>query len=339
MSDKPVLGVVIGDASGVGPEIVAKLLANGFLTAHCRPLIIGDARVLQDALKRIGFNVPIQLVSAMGEANWESVPVLNTPNQDPAQVVLGQRSAMCGAACVQMLGVACALCRSGGIEGFVYAPLNKGAMREGGSPFESEAELMADLFALPPGSYGEINRLGGVMTVRVTSHIPLKEVSAALSEEAVLKNIQLAHDTAVSLGVPRPRIGVAALNPHGGEGGLCGREEVEVIDPAVERARRLGIEASGSHPADTLFISAFEGAHDAIVTMYHDQGQIALKLKDFSSSVTILGGFPYPIATCAHGTAHPIAGRGVANTSPLEHALLAVAQMARGGRNQRPPRS
>jgi 4-hydroxythreonine-4-phosphate dehydrogenase len=170
--------------------------------------------------------------------------------------------------------------------------------------------------------------LNNVSTTRVTSHIPLKDVASQLSEKRILDAISLAHKTVTSFGVKQPRIAVAALNPHGGESGKCGTDEIEIIEPAVKKANEQGMNALGPFPADTLFIRTFDGEFDSVVTMYHDQGQIAMKLKGFEWGVTVVGGMPYPIATPAHGTAFDIAGKGLAKTSAFENALKLTVQMA-----------
>ena len=175
------------------------------------------------------------------------------------------------------------------------------------------------------GPHGELNALDNLWTSRVTSHVALKEVSGLITRERVIAGIELAHTTLVAAGVAQPRIAVCGLNPHNGENGSFGREEIDVIGPAVEEARRRGLPATGPFPADTIFLRAKEV--DAIVTMYHDQGQIAMKLMGFSRGVTVHGGLPIPIATPAHGTAFDIYGQGKANLGATQAAFdIVVAQ-------------
>ncbi len=174
-------------------------------------------------------------------------------------------------------------------------------------------------------AYGEMNVVDGVWTTRVTSHIPLIKVGENLSKEGILSMIRLSDKACREAGIEEPRIAVAALNPHCGEGGLCGEEEQTLILPAVEEAKAEGYPVAGMYSADVIFVKAFESELDAVVTMYHDQGQIALKLKGFDHAVTILGGFPVPIGTPAHGTAYDIAGTGEAK----EHAFIAAFEIIR----------
>lgn len=328
MNKKPVIGVLIGDATGVGPELVAKLAVGDFFTAHCRPILIGDARIFQRGLSIVGGAVPCQIISGAADADWsKGLPFLDTQDQDPAQIPLAQMSAEAGRSVNRQLLLACELCRQGSLEGFVFAPFNKSAMIEGGCPFESEHHLMADFFGVT-GPFGEINVLGKLMTTRTTSHIPIKAVSDHLTEERILGAIELLYNTIGGAGVPEPRIAVCALNPHAGEGGRCGREEIDVIAPAIQRASSSGRNVKGPFPADVLFIKAFQEEYDGVVTMYHDQGQIALKLKGFDQGITVAGGQPYPIVTCAHGTAYDITGTGKVLTGAFENAVKMASRMA-----------
>ena len=328
MQNKPILGILLGDATGVGPELVAKTASNGFLSEHCRPIIIGDMRVLGRALELVGATADCFAIDSVDQADWEKgIPVLDQKNQDPAEITIGQMNKECGKATLDMIETAAQLCKDGSIDGFSFAPFNKAAMIEGGCAFESEHHLFAHLFEVT-GPFGEINVLGDLMTTRTTSHIPISAVSRNLTMETILRAIQLSHNTVKASGIASPRLGVAALNPHCGEGGRCGREEINVITPSVEKAREMGIDAAGPYPADILFIKAFDGEFDSVVTMYHDQGQIALKLKGFDQGVTVAGGQPYPVVTCAHGTAYDIAGTGKASTSAFENAVKLTSKMA-----------
>jgi len=170
--------------------------------------------------------------------------------------------------------------------------------------------------------------LGDLWNARVTSHVPLSEVAGLITTERVLRGLKLTDAAMRAAGFEHPRIAVAGLNPHAGDGGNFGREEIDVIGPAVEEAKQLNISADGPFPSDTVFLRAKNGAFDAVLTMYHDQGQIAMKLMGFDRGVTLLGGFPFPICTPAHGTAYDIAGRGIANIGATRAATLLAAEMA-----------
>lgn len=196
----------------------------------------------------------------------------------------------------------------------------------GGNPHKDELHLLAEW--LGDTDISEINAAAGLFTTRVTSHVPLKDVVALISGDRIFRAIRLLHRTLVRAGVPTPRIAVAALNPHGGEHGLCGTEEEKVIAPAVELAREQGIPAEGPFPADTIFLRARRGDFHGVVTMYHDQGQIATKLLGFDRGVTIQGGLSVVVTTPAHGTAFDIAGKGIANPGAFQAAVRLAAQMA-----------
>jgi 4-hydroxythreonine-4-phosphate dehydrogenase len=178
------------------------------------------------------------------------------------------------------------------------------------------------------GYFCEFNTLDQLWTARVSSHVPLKDAASYLSRERIVAATRLIYESLRANGVAKPRVAVAAFNPHGGEGGTCGREEIDFIEPAVRELNTGGIAAQGPFPADTLFIKARDGEFDAVVTMYHDQGQIALKLLGFSRGVTVQGGLPVPITTPAHGTAYDIAGQGKANVQATANAFAIACRMS-----------
>ena len=326
---KPVLGIMLGDATGIGPELVSKLASKDFYKDYCRPVIIGDARIFQCGLNTFGGKVPYYTVDTVEQIDWDKdeYPILDLKNQDPAKITVGKADVYCGTGTMAMLKCGCDLCKEGKIEGFCFAPFNKIALKQGGCHFESEHYFMADYFGVT-APFGEINMLGDLMTVRTTSHVPVKQVSDMLTVDRIYRAIELGYSAAKSTGKENPRISVAALNPHCGENGLCGTEEIDRIKPAIDKARANGWDVTGPYSSDILFIRAFKGEFDAVVTMYHDQGQIALKLKGFDYGITVAGGQPYPIATCAHGTAYEIAGKGIANTSAFENAVKMASKMA-----------
>ena len=328
MSELPILGVLLGNSAGVGPELVAKLAVSNYYADYCRPVIIGDLRMFEHGLKVVGGDVPHYVISDLSECDWErGYPVLDLKDQDPEQVVYGEANAYCGASDLLQLDTAIELCKAGKIEGFVFGPFHKGAMKMAGLHDESEHTYLAHAFNLTT-PFCEVNMMDDLMTVRTTSHIPISDVSANITEQNLREAIELGEITGESFG-HKPRIAVAALNPHCGEFGLCGREEVDVIKPTIEKVvKETGWNVSGTYSADTLFISALAGDFDVVVTMYHDQGQIALKLVGFQRCITVAGGQPYPIATCAHGTAFDKVGKATATTDSFERAVKAVSRMA-----------
>lgn len=329
MNDKPIIGLILGDAAGVGPEIIAKLAANNFYDEYCKPIVLGDVRVLERGAKAAGVTFPKQIIESVEDANWaEGIPVLDQKDLDPANIPYGVLSSESGKSCLDLLKLGVELFQAKKIDGFCFAPLNKSAMILAGCPFESEHHYLAHLFNHKE-PFGEINVVGNLWTTRATSHIPLKDVSAHLTVDTILRAVRLANTTLKNSGIEKPVLALAALNPHCGENGECGREEIDVIAPAIKKANEMGIDARGPYPSDILFIKAFNGEFDGVVTMYHDQGQIALKLKGFEQGITIAGGLPAPIVTCAHGTAYDIAGKGMVKTSAFENAVKMASKMAK----------
>jgi 4-hydroxythreonine-4-phosphate dehydrogenase len=208
-----------------------------------------------------------------------------------------------------------------------FTPFNKAAMRMAYPAYDDEIRFINDVLgdAYPASEFNVLDRL---WNARVTSHVPLSEVASRITGERIERALRLTDGCMRAAGFERPRIGVAGLNPHAGDGGNFGREEIDIIAPAVERAKRDGVAADGPYPSDTVFLRAKAGQFDAVLTMYHDQGQIAMKLIGFDRGVTMLGGYPFPICTPAHGTAYDIAGQGIANVGAAREALLLAIRMA-----------
>jgi len=199
-------------------------------------------------------------------------------------------------------------------------------MKQGGLRHEDELHHFAQYLGVK-GYFCEFNTLGNLWTARISSHVPLLEIGKYLTEERIVAAARLMYRSLQANGVPQPRVAVAAFNPHGGDGGTCGREEIDVIMPAVRTLQELGMPVAGPFPADTIFLKARDGEFDAVVTMYHDQGQIAIKLMGFSQGVTVQGGLPIPITTPAHGTAYDIAGKGVADAQAMTNAFRIAVRM------------
>lgn len=335
VKERPVIGVTMGDAAGIGAEIVCKAAASGFLARHAVPVIVGREDLLRRGMRHAGAAFDYRLIDSPLEADAGSDGVYLLPFGDSPldQVRMGESSRSNGAAQAAELLECIRLCRMGLLEGFCFAPLNKGAMKAAGHFFPSEHEMFAHAYGQASG-YGEANCLGGLWNVRVTSHIPFRDICAHLNVDSILATARLGMGILRRTGVTRPRIAVAGLNPHNGEDGTCGREEIDIIRPAIARAREEGIPLEGPFPADTLFPRLLREKYDMAVTLYHDQGQIAIKLQDFMHCVTVSAGLPHPITTPAHGTAYDIAGQGVCLTTPFEDAFRLCCRMALGAREE-----
>lgn len=329
---KPVMGILLGDACGVGPELIVKLCQENKIYKYCKPVIIGDLRIFEQAMKFVDHKVDVKLISKVDEADFSNetcYSFLDQKDLNPEDIQVGELSALSGKAAGDMLFKAMDLCKTGELDGFAFSPLNKLALKMGGHEYESENKLFGQYLGVGEIT-SEINVLGDLLTSRVTSHVPLKDVDKYLTVDSILDSIRLINETLKFKGVEKPRIGVAALNPHCGEEGTCGREEIDIISPAIRRANKLGINAVGPNSSDILFIRAFKGQYDGVVTMYHDQGQIALKLKGFQYGVTFHGDLPVAIATAAHGSAFDIAGKNIATTDAMENAIKLASSVAIG---------
>jgi 4-hydroxythreonine-4-phosphate dehydrogenase len=311
---KPRIALFTGDPAGVGPEIVAKLLAD--------PDAAGTAEVL--------------LISSRASMDVRAnATVVEWKGLDAPAFPLGIAGANNGRFMLDGLMTGVDLVRSGKADALCFAPLNKGALRAGGMNHPDEMHWFAEVLGWT-GPCVEFNVLGDLWTSRITSHVPLKDVSSLLTIGGVAEGIGLLYRGLQSAGKAQPRLAVCGFNPHNGDNGNFGREEIDVIAPGVKRAAERGWPADGPFPADTIFVRALNknagGGYDGIVTMYHDQGQIAMKLMGFERGVTVQGGLPIPITTPAHGTAYDIAGQGKANAGAMKNAFALACRMGEARR-------
>lgn len=331
---RPTIGLMLGDATGIGPEISAKLLAARPARTDARVVVIGDARVLELGIADAGVELAWRRYESIDEIDWSDrrVPLVDLGNIDPARFRRGEVSAESGRLAGETLKFMIDLALAGKLDGICFAPLNKGALHRGGWKFHDEHQMFASL-TNHSGFFGEMNVIREFSTFRVTSHVALRDALDLITPERIAAAISLADNTLRAAGYPTPRIAVAALNPHGGEGGLFGDEEILIIRPTVEKMRAAGIACEGPIPSDTIFLRALRGEFDGVVMMYHDQGQIATKLLGFNRGVTVTAGLKTVFTTPAHGTAFDIVGQGKADPGALEHALQLAAKLAAARRN------
>jgi 4-hydroxythreonine-4-phosphate dehydrogenase len=328
MMEPPTIGLFIGDPTGIGPEICAKVLSQSDVLTQYRIRAFGDRRVFQLGQHIAQTSVTCPIVPSLADVNkTEKLAFIDMQNYDPTDMNMGKVDPTAGQSVGATLKEIIHLTEHGHLDAIVYAPLNKEALFRGGYQFKGEIHFFAHLLKVTKG-FGEMNMLDDLWTARVTSHISLAEVSQNITIPNIIQTLQLASTTLQQADIPTPRIGVAALNPHVGEGGLFGREEIDIITPAIQAAQHQGIQALGPFAADTIFLRAKPLKLDAIVSMYHDQGQIALKLMGFDRGVTVCAGLPMIIITPAHGTAFDMAGKGIADPSALHNALLLAGRMA-----------
>ena len=316
-----------GDPSGIGPELIAKLVNDDGVLDAANVLLVGDSHLWQQGAGQTDLAVPLATIGEDDIADQDGMSHLEMDTIAPDDVKVAEVTVAGGTTSLRCLDKALDLAQAGLVDGVLFGPFNKAAMTSAGLNAEDEHKYMARYLGFE-GYHSEINVLDELMTTRVTSHIGLKDVAANIDEAGILKAVNLAHDTLAKAGHSRPRIAVAALNPHAGDNGKFGREEIDVLEPAVRKAQEKQMDVTGPWPSDTVFLKAKRGEVDAVVTMYHDQGQIAIKLMGFERGVTVAGGLPIPVATPAHGTAFDIAGQNKANLGATRQAFDLLVRMA-----------
>ena len=326
---RPRLALLLGDMTGIGPEITARVLSDGRLADAARLVVVGDARVLEMGMRDAGVTFAWRRVKSTSEIDWSApeVPIIDLANIDPARFERGKMSPESGKLTGDTLAAAIEIARAGEVDGITFAPLNKQALSAGGWKYPDEHKMFAHLLR-HNGYFSEMNVLDPWWMFRVTSHVSMREALDQINPESITKAIELANTTMKKAGIERPRIAVAALNPHGGEGGMFGRDEIEMIKPTIDKVAATGIDCRGPFPADTIFLKAFAGEYDGVVSMFHDQGQIATKLKGFGRGVTVTAGLQTVFTTPTHGTAFDIVGKGQATTGALETAVRLAAKLA-----------
>jgi 4-hydroxythreonine-4-phosphate dehydrogenase len=329
-NQQPVIALTLGDPAGIGPELIARLLGQTDATRHANIVLVGDAWLWADGQHIAGVQVATQPVHSFAEVRARADTTLPAwlpmDTVAAAQVVRSQAQASGGASVLQVLNACMDATQRGEVDAICFAPLNKFAMKQGGLQHEDELHHFAQYLGVTD-YFCEFNTLGELWTARVSSHIPLKDAASYLTQERIQQAAALIYRSLQASGVASPKVAVAAFNPHGGDGGTCGREEIDTIIPAVAALNAEGLAIGGPFPADTIFLKARDGEYQAIVTMYHDQGQIAIKLMGFSKGVTVQGGLPVPITTPAHGTAYDIAGLGKADVNATYNAFRIAARM------------
>jgi len=331
---RPLLAFALGDAAGIGSELAARMIADTQVREAARLLVVGDRRQLEQGAAQSGLALDIPDWDA---DRLQDVALVERRNIAADEVLAGHGSAVTGGAALDNFASALRISAAGAAQATCFTPFNKHAMRLANPSYVDEIGfIQAVLDTDAEGA--EFNVLDEIWNARVTSHVPLSQVAGLLNEDLVLKRIRLTDETMRGAGKPRPRIAVAALNPHAGDGGNFGHEDDAIIAPAVARAAELQINVKGPIPADTVYMRAVKGEFDVVLSMYHDQGQIAMKLIGFDRGVTLIGGFPFWIATPAHGTAYDIAGKGMANPDATRNAVLLAARLSsQSGASLAPP--
>ncbi len=324
--DKPTIALTMGDPCGIGPEVIAKALASGEVHSMCRPVVVGSAWSMARAVELTGVSLTVREVESAEGAGMspEVVDIVDPHNLNPEDVVVGQVTPACGKAAMEWVTRAAELALSGQVAALATAPVNKEAASLAGYKAIGHMELLQELSGAP--DVVTMLMTGRLWVVHLTTHRSLRRACDYVTKDLILGKLRLTHDSFGKAGIPNPRIGVAALNPHGSDGGLLGNEEADEIGPAVEEAKRQGIDARGPVPADIVFHQAIQGSYDVVLAMYHDQGHIAVKVHGFQTSITANLGLPFVRTSVDHGTAFDIAGKGIAHhQSMLEAVRMAVS--------------
>lgn len=336
---RPILGITMGDPAGIGPEIAAKALAHKKVYEIAKPILVGDAQIIARAADIAKVNLKVRAVSRVSESIFEHgvMDVLDLKNVNIGTLEYGKVSSMAGKAAFETVVKVIALAMDGQIDATVTGPINKESLNQAGYPYSGHTEIFAEYTKTK--KYTMLLVEGAMRVVHISTHVSLKRACELVKKERILEVIQLADDVCKRLGIVKPAVGVAGLNPHSGEGGLFGDEEEKEIIPAIEQARSLGIDAEGPVPADTLFSKTKGGQYDIAVAMYHDQGHIPVKVTGFVFNnqtqrwesvrgVNITLGLPIIRTSVDHGTAFDQAGKGTANEESLIHAIEYAVKLA-----------
>ena len=333
---KPLLALTLGDPAGVGPEIVAVACASPEVLGWCRPVVIGDPEMVRRAVSLRDTGATVQVIDEVAEAEPSATQVacLATGSDDVLDAPKRQIDPRSGQAAYDAIVVATELALAKHVDGIVTAPLHKQALHEAGHNYPGHTELLAEMCGVDDfammlylGPEEPIRGAAGLAVVHVTLHTAMLNVFREMTSDEVLAKAKLADSFMNRMKGARPKIGVCALNPHGGEGGLFGREESEVIRPAIERGLDEGLDLEGPMPADTVMIRARDGEFDAVVAMYHDQGHIALKLLGMHRAVNVTLGLPIVRTSVAHGTAFDLAWKGTAEVGSMIEAIRVAVKL------------
>ncbi|MDI7261539.1 MAG: 4-hydroxythreonine-4-phosphate dehydrogenase PdxA [Thermodesulfobacteriota bacterium] len=326
----PIIGITMGDPTGIGPEIIVKALSMEGPFQACRPIVFGDREVLLMAIRREGLSTQLKVIEEIPEEGYlpGKLFLVSVSQLDAGSIEFGKPDRKCGEAMGRYIEEAVKWLRSEKIDAITTCPINKQAMNEAGHPFPGHTEFLAHLVQTPAVAMMFLGTKWKI--VLVTTHLPIKEVSKWITCDRILSTIRMA-DKGLKryFGVPHPRLAVLGLNPHCGEEGLLGEEEEREIIPAINEAKSWGMEVEGPFPADSFFDISNQYLFDAVIAMYHDQGLIPIKIFDFKESVNFTLGLPFIRTSVAHGTAYDIAGKGVADPANLVKAIVTAANLSK----------
>jgi 4-hydroxythreonine-4-phosphate dehydrogenase len=337
---KPIIGISMGDPAGIGPEISIKALSNAHVYERCQPIVVGDAAVMQQAVEFLNSTLRINAIQTVKDARFEfgTVDVYDLKNVDADELKPGVVSAMAGNAAFEAVKKVIDLAMAGEIDATVTAPINKESIHNAGHKFSGHTEIYAHF--TNTAKFAMLLADENLRVIHATTHVSLRQACDLCKKPRILEVISLLNAACVQFGITNPKIAVAGLNPHAGENGLFGDEEINEIIPAIEEARLQGYNVEGPVPPDTMFVKAVQGKYDGCVAMYHDQGHIPFKLEGFQwdnekqtmksvKGVNITLGLPIIRTSVDHGTAFEIAGRGIASPDAMLVALDYAILMAK----------
>ncbi|WP_298471783.1 4-hydroxythreonine-4-phosphate dehydrogenase PdxA [uncultured Psychrobacillus sp.] len=328
MTTREIIAIPMGDAAGIGPEITVKSLAKEEIYSMCKPLVVGDAKIIRKAIEVTGVDLEINIVTSPSEGSYEYgvIDILDLNNIDLEQFKPGQVSAQNGQAAFEFIKKSVELAMTGEVKALATTPINKESLKAANVPYIGHTEMLEDLGGAPdPLTMFQVN---GMRIFFLTRHLSVADAIKQMTKERVRDYLNRCDQALQRLGVESRKLAVAGLNPHAGEGGLFGMEEVNEIKPGVELAKADGIDAYGPVPADSVFFQALNGKYDAVLSLYHDQGHIAAKMTDFHRTISITNGLPFLRTSVDHGTAFDIAWNNIASEVSMYECIKLAAEYA-----------
>lgn len=325
---KSIIGIPMGDPSGVGPEIVVKSLNHEELYQMCNPVVFGDRKVLKQAMGFCSLNLEINVINEPSEGKYKygTIDLIDLDNVDTDSLEIGKVQAMSGKAAFEYIRAAAKSALDNKVDAIATTPINKESLKAANVNYIGHTEILEDLTNTKnPLTMFQVK---GLRVFFLTRHVSLRKACDLVTEERVYEFIIRCKDALEVLGIENPKLAVAGLNPHSGEHGLFGYEEVDEIFPAIERAKKSGIDVTGPVPADSVFYHGLNGRYDAVLSLYHDQGHIATKMVDFERTISITNNMPFLRTSVDHGTAFDIAGKGIAGEVSMFEAIKLAAEYA-----------
>ncbi len=325
-NQREIIGIPMGDPAGIGPEITAKSLMNKEIYEMCRPLVVGDKATFAKAMEIVGADLNINVITEAKEGKYEygTIDFIDLENINLAEFAYGEVQAQCGQASFDYIEKVVDLANKGDIKAIATTPINKESLQAAEVPYIGHTEMLEDLTnTKDPLTMFQVQ---GMRIFFLTRHLSIKDAIDQMTKERVQDYLNRCDEALQRLGVDERKLAVAGLNPHSGEGGLFGNEEIDEITPGIEAAQKDGIDVVGPVPADSVFFQALNGKYDAVLSLYHDQGHIAAKMTDFHRTIAITNGLPFLRTSVDHGTAFDIAGKNIASSVSMEECIKLAAQ-------------